>query len=73
MLIVTKEDLDGLCQALRGCGKGREFCRTECGYRGDKMCMRRMLEDAAETLETMYDFMAARAAETAKPKKGAGK
>ena len=68
MLIVTKEDLDGLCQALRGCGKGREFCRTECGYRGDKMCMQRMMLDAAETLETLYDMMAAKPA-----RKGAGK
>ena len=66
---ISRERLDELVAALRGCGKGREFCRTECGYRGDKMCMRRMLEDAAETLETMYDFMAARAAETAKPAK----
>ena len=65
---ISKERLDELVAALRGCGKGREFCRTECGYRGDKMCMRRMLEDAAETLETLYNFMAAKPV-----KKGAGK
>lgn len=57
---VSKERLDELTAALRRCGKGREFCRTECGYRGDKMCMRRMLDDAAETLETLYNFMAAK-------------
>jgi hypothetical protein len=70
---ISRERLDELVAALRGCGKGRDFCARECGYRGNALCMRRMLEDAAETLETMYDFMAARAAEMAKPKKGAGK
>ncbi len=67
MLNITKEKLDGLTEALRNCGRGQDFCRTRCIYRGDKMCLRRMLDDAAETLEVLYDFRGA------DKKKGMGK
>jgi hypothetical protein len=56
---ISRERLDELTAALRGCGRGQDFCKTRCIYRGDKMCLRRMLNDAAETLEVLYDFRGA--------------
>ena len=65
---LSKERIDEMTAALRNCGKGRDFCARQCGYRGNALCLRRLQDDAADALETLYNMHAARA-ETAEKRK----